>query len=111
MAAKKKRGCLKPLLLLLLAGLAVLWIAGEWGFNLGSNLVALSVRDSTTPLEIGSRRGVWKPLAALTPSDLNAALITRHTETGLRWSTLKIRRPSGFLGGLAQRLLGAQVHV
>lgn len=109
--APKKRGCLKPLLLFLLAGLAVLWLAGDWFFNLGSNLVILSVRDSTSGLEIGSRRGVWKPLAALTPADLNQALITRHSEAGFRWSTLKVRRPSGFLGGAAQRLLGSQVHV
>ncbi|MDZ4287707.1 MAG: phosphodiester glycosidase family protein [Prosthecobacter sp.] len=109
--AEKKRGCLKSLLLVLLAGMVVLWVAGEWYFNLGSNLVALSVRDSKQSLQVRSRRGVWKLLSALTPADLHQALIERHSETGLRWSTINVRRSDGILSGIAQKLLGAQVHV
>jgi uncharacterized protein YigE (DUF2233 family) len=109
--AAKKRGCLKPLLLLAAAGLLVVWIAGEWFFNIGSNLVALSVRNSAAPLEVRTRRGGWKSLASLTPADVNQALIHRYSESGLRWSTLKTRRTSGAAVSLAHSFLGAEVHV
>jgi hypothetical protein len=112
MAGKgKRRGCLKPLLLILLAGLAGLWIGGEWYFNLDSNLVALSVRNSKQNLEVRTRRGAWKPLTSLTPADLSTAMIERHYEPGFRWSTFRVRRPDGMLSGIAQGLFGAEVHV
>lgn len=109
--AGNKRGCLKTLLLLLLAAIAVLWIGGDWFFNLNSNLVAVSVRGSKQSLQVRSRRGAWRPLSALTPADLSAALIERHNEPGFRWSTLRIRRAGGILSSIAQGLLGAEVHV
>lgn len=109
--AGNKRGCLKKILLLMLAGLIVLWIAGDWYFNLNSNLVAVSVRNSKQTIQVKTKRGAWKPLASLTPADLNAALIERHSEPGFRWSTFKIRRSGGILSSVAQGLFGAEVHV
>ncbi len=107
----RKRGCLKLLLLLALAGALLVWLAGEVFFNLNSNLVAVSVRDSKAPLQILTKRGEWKPAVALTAGDLDAALIERHRETGMRWATLKVRRAGGTLASIAQRVLGAEVQV
>lgn len=107
----RKRGCLKLLLLLALAGALLVWLAGEVFFNLNSNLVAVSVRDSKAPLQILTKRGEWKPAVALTAGDLDAALIERHRETGMRWATLKVRRAGGTLASIAQRVFGAEVQV
>jgi hypothetical protein len=106
-----KRGCLKKLLLLALMGLLLVWCAGEFLFNLNSNLVAVSVRDSKKPLEIRTKRGDWKPAVSLTVGDLDAALIERHRETGMVWATLKVRREGGTLANLAQRVFGAEVQI
>lgn len=99
------------LLLLVLAGALLVWLAGEVFFNLNSNIVAVSVRDSKQPLQILTKRGEWKPASALTAGDLDAALIERHRETGMRWATLKVRRAGGTLASVAQRLFGAEVQV
>ncbi len=107
----RKRGCLKLLLLLVLAGALLVWLAGEVFFNVNSNLVALSVRDSKATLQILTKRGDWKPAAALTAGDLDAALIERHRETGMRWATLKVRRAGGTLASIAQRVFGAEVQI
>ncbi|MDZ4404947.1 phosphodiester glycosidase family protein [Prosthecobacter sp.] len=107
----KKRGCLKLLLLLVLAGALLTWLVGECFFNLNSNLVAVSVRDSKQTLHILSKRGTWKPATGLTTADLDAALIERHQETGMRWATLKVRREGGLAADVAQRVFGAEVHV
>ncbi|MFC5454024.1 phosphodiester glycosidase family protein [Prosthecobacter fluviatilis] len=106
-----KRGCLKLLLLLVLAGALLVWLAGEVFFNLNSNLVAVAVRDSKSPLQILTKRGEWKPAQALTAGDLDAALIERHRETGMRWATLKVRRAGSTAASIAQRVFGAEVHV
>ncbi len=111
---KKKKnlgGCLKVLLLAALAGGLGLWLFAEIYYNVGSNAVALAVRDSKEVLQVRSRKGVWRKVTSLTPGDMSQALIERHSEPGLRWSTLKVRRPAGALGSLAQGLLGAEVHV
>ena len=106
-----KRGCLKLLLLLVLAGALLAWLVGEVFFNLNSNLVAVSVRNSKQPLQILTKRGEWKPATALTAGDLDAALIERHRETGMTWSTLKVRRAGGALASIAQRIFGAEVQI
>ncbi|WP_395750947.1 phosphodiester glycosidase family protein [Prosthecobacter sp.] len=106
-----KRGCLKLLLLLVLAGALLAWLGGEIYFNLNSNLVAVSVRDSKQPLQILTKRGEWKPASALTAGDMEAALIERHRETGMRWATLKVRREGGALANITQRIFGAEVQV
>jgi len=111
MAVKLKKGCLKMLLLALLAGCAVAWIIGEVFFNLGSNLVVLGVRGSRQPLQVHTRKGTWKTATALTPAEAGLALIERHAEPGLNWSTLQVRRSGGVVGNMAQMLLGAEVHV
>jgi uncharacterized protein YigE (DUF2233 family) len=98
------------LMVLLGVGIAA-WIYGEVYFNLGSNVVALAVQHAKQPLQVQTKRGEWRKAAALTPADLTSALWPRHAEEGLRWSTLKVRRPSGRLGELAQSILGAEVHV
>jgi|GEM_PF-542907 len=109
--AGKNRGCLKTLLILMLAACGVLWVGGVWFFNVDSNLVALSVRDSKEPLLVDAGRGVWKPATKITGAEINQALIERHSETGMRWSTLKVRREGGTLAKIAHQTLGAEVHV
>lgn len=106
-----KRGCLKPLLLLALVGALLLWLVAEVFFNLNSNLVALSVRQSSQPLQIATRRGEWKPATAMTAADMAAAMVERHKEPGMRWSTLKVRRRGNALAQAAQAVFGAEVHV
>jgi hypothetical protein len=69
------------------------------------------VRDSKQPLQILTKRGEWKPASALTAGDLDTAQIERHRETGMRWTTLKVRRQGGTLASIAQRVFGAEVHV
>ena len=93
--------------LLLLGGLY-----GQWRLNLGSNLVALSVRHSPELLEVRLDQGVWRRLSAgLTPADVQAALRLRYQQEGLSWHSLPVRRPARWAGRLAQALLGAEVHV
>jgi hypothetical protein len=106
-----KRGCLKPLLLLALMGALLVWLVAEVFFNLNSNLVALSVRQSSQPLLIQTRRGEWKPAAAMTAADMGTAMVERHKEPGMRWSTLKVRRRGNVLAQAAQAVFGAEVHV
>ena len=109
--AANPRGCLKPLLALVLAACAVLWLAAEWYFNLNSNLVAMAVRDARAPLLVRGRKGQWRPVLQVTPAELNQALLERHSEPGMRWSTLRVRRDAGLAARLTQGLFGADVHV
>lgn len=106
-----KRGCLKKLLLLAIVGVLMVWLLAEVFFNLNSNLVALSVRHSSYPLELLTKRGDWKPATAMTAADMNAAMVERHKEPGMRWTTLKVRRRGDTLAGLAHSAFGAEVHV
>ncbi|MBK8090627.1 MAG: hypothetical protein IPK32_01155 [Verrucomicrobiaceae bacterium] len=105
------RRWLKWSLLALLACGVATWAVGELYFNLGSNLVYLSVKDSRNTLKVRLKRGVWRMPTDLTPADLAAALIERHAERGLRWSTLRVHREAGLRAGMVQRLFGAEVHV
>jgi uncharacterized protein YigE (DUF2233 family) len=104
-------GCLKSLLLLLLAGLVSAWIFAQWAFNVNSNLVAWSVRDSREGLLVRVRGKAWKSPSQVTPAELSAALVERHREPGFSWRSLRVRRPAGALGHLTQGLLGAEIHV
>lgn len=106
-----KRGCLKLILLLAVVSALLVWAAAEFFFNLNSNLVAVSVRNSTKPLQVLTKRGEWKAPTALTTADMAAAMIERHDEPGLHWATLKVRRGGDFLAGVAQRMFGAEVHI
>ncbi|GAA5140562.1 hypothetical protein GCM10023213_23330 [Prosthecobacter algae] len=109
--AAKSKGCLKTLLLLLLAAFLLLWLGGVAFFNVDSNVVALTVRDSKQPLLIQSGRGVWKAAPQITAAEISQGLIERHSELGMRWSTLKVRREGGALAKVAHQILGAEVHV
>jgi hypothetical protein len=104
-------GCFKALLLLILAAGLVLWLGGVWFFNLDSNLVALSVRDSKGPLLIRGSGGVWKEAPKITAAEISQGLIERHSEQGMKWFTLKVRREGGTSAKVAHKILGAEVHV
>lgn len=108
---KKKGGCLGTLLLALLAGGLLTWGFAEVFYNVGSNLVAVSVRDSKAVLQVSNRKSVWRKVGTLTPGDMNQSLIERYSEPGLKWSMLKVRREGGMLAGLAQSVFGAEIHV
>ena len=99
------------MLLLALMGALLLWLVAEVFFNLNSNLVALSVRESSQPLLILTKRGEWKPATAMTAADMGTAMVERHKEPGMRWSTLKVRRRGNVLAQAAQAVFGAEVHV
>lgn len=104
-------GCLKVLLLLVLAVVVILWIAGVHYFNLDSNLVAVSVRDSKEALQIRRGDKQWRTAPQITAAEISQGLISRHSETGMRWSTLKVKRGGGALAKVAHAILGAEVHV
>ena len=108
----KKRRWLKIVLIIVLTGMLGAYMAGEVFYNLNSNLVFVAVRDAeSTPLKVRLRRGAWKSPADLTPADLAAALIERHSEPGLRWASLHVNRDAGLRANLVQKIFGAQVHV
>ncbi|MFM2169522.1 MAG: hypothetical protein RIS79_3893, partial [Verrucomicrobiota bacterium] len=108
----KKRRWLKIMLLIALAGVLAVYMAGEVFYNLNSNLVFLAVREAESKaLKIRLKRGAWKSPTDLTPADLAAALIERHAEPGLRWASLHVQRDAGLRAGMVQKLFGAQVHV
>ena len=109
--AETKRGCLKTLLLLMLAVGVVLWVAGVWFFNVDSNLVALTVRNGKEPLAVRVGKDGWKAVGQASAAEISQAMVLRHTEMGMRWSTLKVRREAGTTAEIAQKILGAEVHV
>lgn len=110
--AIKLPGCLKWMLLFALAAVIVFYIAGEWYFNLSSNLVALCFRNSSQALQVRLRNGGWKNVGDVTVAELDAALVERHREDGFRWSSLTVRRlPTGPLQRMVQGLFGAEVNV
>ncbi|MBX7206800.1 MAG: phosphodiester glycosidase family protein [Verrucomicrobiaceae bacterium] len=99
------------LMLALIAGVGA-YVAGESVFNLSSNFVAVTVKDSKTPFELRTKKGGWKKLPDASAAELQAALVERHKEDGLRWSSLAVRRqPDGFLQRFSQGLFGAEVNV
>lgn len=108
---RKPSGCLKLLLPTLPVILLAAWGFAQWGFNIHSNLVAVAVRDSRESLLVRVRGDMWKTPAQLTPAEMSAALVERHREPGLVWSSLRVRRPAGLAGSLAQTLFGAEVHI
>ena len=91
----RKRPWLKWSLLVALTGAVLACAAGEYFFNLNSNLVLLTVRDSTNTLRVRLKRGAWKMPTDLTPADLAAAQTERHEENGLRWTTLRVNLEAG----------------
>lgn len=109
--AAKSRGCLKTLLLMVLAACVLLWLGGVWFFNLDSNLVALSVRDSKEALEVRGARKIWKTVKDISTAEMGQGLIERYAEPGMRWSTLKVRRAGGAVAKVAHQVLGAELHV
>lgn len=102
---------IKILALVVLTGLAVLYIAAEWVFNLNSNAVLWAVSGSVSELEVRLKGGVWKPLGQVTAGELQAALVDRYQEAGLQWKKLRVRRPSETRGMVLQAVFGAEVHV
>jgi uncharacterized protein YigE (DUF2233 family) len=108
----QKRRWLKILLLVVLAVAVLAYAVAEMFYNLNSNLVFVAVRQAESiPLKIRLKRGAWKAPNDLTPADLAAALIERHSEPGLRWSSLHVRRDAGLRASVVQKVFGAQVHV
>lgn len=102
---------LKILALVVLTGMAGLYISAEWVFNLNSNSVLWAVTASEQGLEVRLKGGVWKPLAETTAAELQAALGDRYQEVGLQWKKLRVRRPAGAAGTVLQTVFGAEVNV
>lgn len=110
--AIKLPGCLKWMSLFALITAIAFYVAGEWYFNLSSNLVALSFRGSSQALEVRLRQGSWKSVGQLSVAELDGALADRHREEGFRWGSLTVRRPpTDPLQRVVQGLYGAEVNV
>jgi uncharacterized protein YigE (DUF2233 family) len=101
----------RRLVLAFLVLFACLWWLLNAYFNIHSNLVAVAVRSSKEALLIHTKRGEWRKPSSLTPAEVHQALILRAEEPGMRWSTLRVRRPAGTLASLAQGLLGAELNI
>lgn len=98
-------------ILALVAGVVVYGFC-EYHFNLSSNFVAVTVRDSKTPLELRLKKGGWKKAADVSATELGAMLVERHREDGFHWSSLSVRRqPDGMIQKFSQGLFGAEVNV
>jgi hypothetical protein len=111
MVTSKFRGCFKWILLAgLVLGLGA-YLVAESLFNVDSNLVALSVRNASTPLKVRLKHGAWSAPAEVTPPEMQNALIERHAEPGLKWQSLRVVRDNGLLAKAAQGIFGAEVHV
>lgn len=110
--ALKVSGCLKWIVLLALIAGLVAYGVGEYYFNLSSNIVAVTVKESKLPLEMRLKKGAWKKLTEVTPAELNLSLTERYREEGFRWCSLVVRRqPDGILQRATQGLFGAEVNV
>lgn len=102
----------KWIVTLALAVGTVVYVTSEAIFNVSSNFVAVTVRNSKTPLELRGKKSGWKKLSDVSAAELPAMLIERHREDGLRWSSLAVRRqPDGLLQRFSQGLFGAEVNV
>ncbi len=102
---------IKILALVVLTGMAGLYVTLEWVFNLNSNAVLWSVAGGQAGLQVKLKSGVWKSLAETTAAELQGALVDRYQEAGLQWKKLRVRRPAGTLSSLLQTVFGAEVHV
>lgn len=90
----------------------VSYILGEMFFNVNSNLVALSFRESKEPLMVHTRNQGWKRATDTSMAELNGALVERHREDGLRWCSLAVRRtPRTLAQRVTQGLFGAELNV
>jgi len=88
------------------------YLLGEVFFNVSSNVVALSFRESKEPLAVQSRSGGWKNITAMNVAELDASLHERHREPGLRWCSLAVRRqPRTLAQWVTQGLFGAEVNI
>ena len=90
----------------------VSYILGELFFNVSSNMVALSFRESKEPLMVHPRNQGWKRATDVSMAELSGALVERHREEGLRWCSLAVRRtPRTLAQRLTQGLFGAELNV
>ena len=90
----------------------VSYILGELFFNVSSNMVALSFRESKEPLMVHPRNQGWKRATDVSMAELSGALVERHREEGLRWCSLAVRRtPRTLAQRVTQGLFGAELNV
>lgn len=111
MAKTRLGGCLRILITVVLAAVAVAYLAAEVFLNVNSNVVARLVKDSRQPLQVRLATGEWKTLADVSREELRAAMKKRHSESGLTWTSFRVRRDAGLLGDAAQSLFGAEINV
>jgi uncharacterized protein YigE (DUF2233 family) len=109
---KRRGGCLRRLIIFALLAAVVLFIAGDYVFNLRSNATYLAFRYSKAPLEARLSGGAWKAVSSLTVSELDHALVTRAQAPGAAWKMLAVRRPaSGLTQTAVQAVFDARVSV
>jgi hypothetical protein len=110
--AGRRGGCLGRLSLLTALLALLLFLAADYVFNLRSNATYVALRDSTAPLEARLPNGSWKPISALTITELDHALVTKAKTPGGSWRTLAVKRkPSGISQRLVQSLFNARICV
>ncbi len=111
MAKTRFGGCLRIVITVVLATVAVVYLAAEVFLNVNSNVVARLVKDSRQPMQVRLNSGEWKNLAEVSREELRASMKKRHSETGLSWTSFRVRRDAGMAGDAAQALFGAEVNV
>lgn len=92
--------------------LLILFLVGDYVFNLRSNATYLAFRHSTAPLEAKMADGTWKAVSALTIAELDHALTTQVETPSGTWKTLAVRRAASSLKQHAvQALFDAEVCI
>lgn len=111
MAGSRLGGCLRILITVVLVAVVIAYVSAEVFLNLNSNAVARLVKDSHELLQVRLKSGEWRLLAKVGREELREAMIKRHAEQGLLWSSFQVRRSAGLAGNAVQALYGAEVNV
>jgi len=85
-------GCLGRVFVLGLLTAVLLLAAGEYVFQLRSNIVYHAFSTSTQPLQVQVSSGAWKPATDLSVAEINRALVEREETKGVTWKSLRVRR-------------------
>ena len=107
----RRSGCLKLLLLFLLADVVLLFLIGQIYYNLGSNATLWAWRDSAAPLEVKTKRG-WRLVSEATTAELGEAMLEQYRDQDLRWCSLPVRRRADtFVQSVIGSVFGSEMNI